>query len=310
LEALAKLDAATDLVRLQEVLVDTLLDGVYFVDRARRILYWNAAAERLTGYGVADVIGRRCADGLLRHCDAAGRCLCGDGCPLAAVMEDGQLRQAHVFLHHADGHRVPVHVRAAPMYDRQGRIIGALEVFSDDTDRINAIERLKELERDALLDELTGLANRRFFNRAIDACFAAYGRHETPFGLLLIDIDHFKRFNDTHGHDVGDAVLRLVGRTLAHGCRAHDTAARWGGEEFAVLTSAAEPSALSATAERLRALIAASGLDRDGMELGVTASVGGARVRPGDTPERLIQRADRALYAAKLAGRNRVTIGG
>jgi diguanylate cyclase with PAS/PAC sensor len=118
---------------LYKKLLDEMYDGVYFVDRQRRIMYWNRGAERISGYSADEVIGRFCGDNLLRHVDACGRRLCTGMCPLAAAMHDGQPRQAEVILHHKQGHRVPVLVRVTPIRDAQGAIIGALEVFSDNS---------------------------------------------------------------------------------------------------------------------------------------------------------------------------------
>jgi diguanylate cyclase (GGDEF)-like protein/PAS domain S-box-containing protein len=299
---------APELRQMQDAVLEMLADGVYFVDRNRRILFWNKAAEKLTGYHAEQVLGTSCADGILVHVDHQGNCLCENGCPLAAVMADGQPRQAHVFLHHADGHRVPVHVRGAAIFGNDEQIIGSVEVFSDDSDHVKTLDRLRELEQTALVDELTGLGNRRYFNRAIAASLADLARHGTPFGVLLLDIDHFKRFNDTYGHDVGDRVLQLVGRTLSHNCRAYDTPVRWGGEEFAIVSDKVTPESLRATAERMRVLVAESFLEHDGERLSVTTSVGGAAAESDDDVESIVKRADARLYASKDAGRNRVTV--
>jgi len=95
-------------------LLDQISDGVYFVTLDRRITYWNGGAERITGYGAHEVLGHRCSEGILRHVDDTGQQLCLHGCPLAAVMKDGRPREAHLYLHHKDGHRVPVTVRPRP----------------------------------------------------------------------------------------------------------------------------------------------------------------------------------------------------
>lgn len=96
-------------------IIDNLYDGIYFVDRDRVITYWNKGAERITGYAATQTIGHSCRDNLLNHVTANGIQLCMTNCPLAAVMEDGHVREAEVFLHHKDGHRMPVVVRATPM---------------------------------------------------------------------------------------------------------------------------------------------------------------------------------------------------
>lgn len=108
---------------------------------------WNRGAETITGYRASDVLGVRCFDNLLRHVDDEGTSLCFCGCPLSAALQDGCPRSTEVFLHHRDGHRVPVRVRVAPIRDEAGAIVGALEVFTDESTRVAAIRRAEELER-------------------------------------------------------------------------------------------------------------------------------------------------------------------
>ena len=113
--------------------LDNIYDGVYFLDVDRRILFWNKGAERITGHRSEDVLGRPCADDILCHVDDHGRSLCRDGCPAAEVLEDGQRRESEVYLLHKNGYRVPVRIRVAPIEDAEGHIVGAMEIFSDDT---------------------------------------------------------------------------------------------------------------------------------------------------------------------------------
>jgi diguanylate cyclase (GGDEF)-like protein/PAS domain S-box-containing protein len=288
-------------------MLDLLEDGVYIMDRDRRILYWSTGAERITGYGAAEVLGRRCADNLLRHVDERGRALCIEGCPLAAVMDDGRPRSADVFLHHKDGHRVPVHVHGAPIRNWHGEIIGAFETFWETASPSADLERIRQLEQLAFLDSLTGLANRRYMESAMRTRFADFRDSQTGFGAILIDVDHFKRFNDTYGHASGDRVLRMVASTLAGNCRPFDAVGRWGGEEFLVLAGHAAVDQIGMLAERLRALVAESSLMSDGNVLRVTISLGATIARSGDDPATLLQRADELLYRSKSEGRNRVT---
>lgn len=158
-------------------------------------------------------------------------------------------------------------------------------------------------------DPLTGIANRRRFDRALAELSDEAVERGTPLSLLMIDIDHFKRFNDTHGHPVGDLVLKLVAAKLAEKALPPRLAARYGGEEFALIlpgTTLAEGAAL---AERIRGEVADREvvLKSDGRRLGtVTLSIGVAQFRPGEPLERFLERADAALYRAKAAGRNRV----
>jgi PAS domain S-box-containing protein len=144
-------------------IIDNLYDGIYFVDRERVITYWNKGAERITGYSASQTLGRACRDNLLNHVTGNGKQLCMTNCPLAAVMEDGNERQAEVFLHHADGHRVPVLIRASPIRSPQGDIIGAVESFSNNSTVTDTRSKLRALRREATTDALTGVGNRNFW---------------------------------------------------------------------------------------------------------------------------------------------------
>ncbi len=290
-------------------IIDNLYDGVYFVDRDRVITYWNKGAERITGYSASETIGRACRDNLLNHMTANGTQLCLTNCPLAAVMEDGNEREAEVFVHHANGHRLPIVVRASAMRDRNGNIIGAIESFSNNASVIESRSKLRELRRETLIDPLTGIGNRRYLQARLNAAITESQHTESVVGILFMDVDHFKQFNDAYGHNIGDLVLRMVAKSIRYGVRATDTVGRWGGEEFvAILHDVNNMQTLQIPAEKVRNLVQHSRLDTNGMHLAVTLSVGGTLLHPDDTPETIIQRADQLMYVGKQSGRNRVVV--
>ncbi len=291
-----------------EQLLDSLYEGLYFVDRARKITFWNRAAEALTGFSKEELLGRSCADEVLVHVDTAGNRLCLGGCPVAGTIEDGESREADVFLRHKDGHRIPVKVRVAPVYDDHGEIQGAVEIFEDNTALLELLQQLRDAEKDALLDALTGIPNRRYLDQSLDGHMTALARHGWSLGLLMVDIDHFKSFNDSYGHDVGDRVIKLVARTLEHNLRGNDLLGRWGGEEFLVILPGATAEALEQAAERLRIMVEGSSMVHDTERLGVTISVGGTLARRGESADSALRRADGCLYQAKDAGRNQVCV--
>ena len=297
-----------DNVQLADVL-ENLHDGLYCTDTHRVITFWNHAAERITGYPAAEVLGRSCAANILVHVDTDGRSLCRGLCPLAMAMADCVGREAEVFLRHRDGHRVPVLVRTGPLKDRQGQVVGGIELFTDLSNILANNSRVRELEQLALLDNLTQLANRTYLLREIEARFEEMRRYGIPFGLLFMDIDFFKRFNDTYGHDVGDAVLKLVANTFVANSRAFDVYGRWGGEEFVGVIRSIDAEDLVVLGNRMRVLVNQSFLMHDEARLGVSISLGATAAHPDDTAESLIKRADQLLYQSKKEGRNRLTLG-
>jgi diguanylate cyclase (GGDEF)-like protein/PAS domain S-box-containing protein len=290
-------------------LVESLPDGVYFVEPDRTIKYWNQGAQRIAGFTPEDMVGRRCFDNLLAHVDENGNSLCHSTCPLAASMQDGRPRDATIWLRHKEGFRRPVRVRTVAVRDGEGRIIGGAETFSDATAALMTAEELERARRDSMTDDLTGLPNRRMFDSALGGRLENLRRYGWPFGLLMVDIDGFKRVNDEHGHAAGDAVLAGIARTILGAVRAGDSVARWGGEEFAVLVQTADLDGLRDAAERIRLLVARSDPHYQGAVLPVTVSVGGALAGPTDTAHAIFARTDAALYAAKAGGRNRTEIG-
>jgi len=288
-------------------ILDQMYDGVYFVDTTMAIQYWNRSAERISGFRAGEVMGKRCSDNVLMHVTDDGTNLCLSGCPLAATIEDGELREAEAYLHDKDGHRVPILIRTAPMRDAEGRIVGAVEAFSDNRARTALREEIEELTRLALLDQLTEVGNRRYAEMTLTARHAELERYGWAYGVLMIDIDHFKLLNDNYGHDVGDAVLRMVAQTLKASIRSFDVVARWGGEEFVVIMEKVGADELTSRAEMLCRLVGASSLTANGESLSVTVSIGGAIAQAGAGPEEAVKRADELLYRSKSAGRNRAT---
>jgi diguanylate cyclase (GGDEF)-like protein/PAS domain S-box-containing protein len=293
-----------------EKVLDSIAEGVYSLDGGGRIGYWNGGAERITGYSREEVVGTKCSDALLRHTDGKGRELCLDGCPMTATMADCRPREAEVFLHHKDGHRVAVMVRTLAVLGADGRATGAVEIFADRSERSELLVELETLKREVLTDPLTGLGNRRFAEMSAEGAFRGAEAQGSEFGLLILDIDRFKAVNDDYGHATGDRALRMIGWTLANAVRRNDAAARWGGEEFVVICPRVGTSVLGEVAERARALIARSwiGLE-DGRKVACTVSVGGAIARRGESLEDLLARADGRLYACKAAGRDRALVG-
>jgi diguanylate cyclase (GGDEF)-like protein/PAS domain S-box-containing protein len=292
-----------------ERIIENLYDGLYFVDRDRVITYWNKGAERISGFTADEVVGKSCADNILTHVDSQGNSLCTGMCPLAATIADGKLREAELYMHHKDGHRIPVSVRVSTLTDKDGIIIGGVELFTDISNQEATKLRVKELEKLALLDNLTQLANRNYIEREIQSRFEEKKRLNVPFGILFIDIDQFKKFNDIYGHDMGDDVLKLVANTFVANTRPFDLYGRWGGEEFIGIIRNINGKELEVLGNRVRTLIENSYIIHGNEKLYVTISIGATLVNKKDTIDSLIKRADTLLYKSKAAGRNCLTIG-
>jgi diguanylate cyclase (GGDEF)-like protein/PAS domain S-box-containing protein len=291
-------------------LLDNLYDGVYFLDSDRKITYWNKGAERLTGYKGDEVIDCYCRNDILMHVNEEGTKLCDtDLCPAVKTLGDGLPREDDVFLHHKSGHRVPVSTRVAPILSPDGLVVGAVEVFSDNTSKIQTRQTIEELRRIALLDPLTEMGNRRYAELNLKFRLAERERYDWPFGILFIDIDHFKDINDHYGHDTGDDILKMIAKTLQNSLRAFDVVCRWGGEEFLAIIINVDTDRLRTVGEKLRSMVEQSSITSNSQIIQATISIGATIAKDKESTEELVRRADQLMYRSKTSGRNLVTLG-
>jgi diguanylate cyclase (GGDEF)-like protein/PAS domain S-box-containing protein len=286
-------------------ILDTSYDGVYFVDKDRKILYWNKEAEKISGYGEKEVVNYHCFDNILNHVDEEGVCLCTTACPLSKTMSDGIRREAKVYLHHKKGHRVAVTIRTVPLIVN-GEIVGAFEFFVHNNDNL-PMSKIDELTYLALHDQLTGIPNRRYIDSTLKNFIRQYNDLSLSFSVMMIDIDHFKLINDTYGHDMGDKVLKMVATTLSDIFTEPTFIGRWGGEEFMVISACHSPHELEEIANHAITLVNNSSFVDHGNNISVTISIGITIAQKDDDEEAITRRADQGMYESKAQGRNRFT---
>lgn len=289
---------------IQEIFMH-MYEGVIIVDKNKTVVYWNPEAERISGHLASDFIGKCCCDNSLVHVDQHGERLCEKACPFIASLCTGQVHETEAFLNHKEGHPVPVSARMVPLYDHN-EFIGVLELFRDNSPRETLMKELADLNDQITIDPLTSLRNRRYAEVIVNSKLNEIRSGGTTFGVLFIDIDHFKDINDTYGHDIGDLVLKMLAKTLMSNTRQHDVLVRWGGEEIiAVIVSPNIQTKLFMIAEKLRHLIRQSTLPLEtGDNIQVTVSIGATVALAEDTVESLVKRADHLMYQAKKSGRN------
>jgi len=287
-------------------MLDNTYEGIYFVDNERKISFWNKAAELITGYSPEDVIGKFCYNNILDHVDPAGNHLCLAGCPLHNTIEDGVSREAEVFLRHKNGHRVPVSVRAISLLE-DGKVVGAVELFVDSTQRQEELKKVEIYKSLALKDQLTSLPNRRYIESFLESKLSEFMSFQIPFGVLFVDVDDFKNFNDTYGHEIGDEVLKIVASACSSLTRSTDLFGRLGGDEFVGVLAGSNEANIRMVSESMRKLV--SGHVFSDKDLHVSISVGSTIVKNEDSVTGILKRADSLLYQSKQGGRNIVTYG-
>jgi diguanylate cyclase (GGDEF)-like protein/PAS domain S-box-containing protein len=289
-----------------ENLIEHLHDGIVFLDTERKVILWNDGAEEISGYLKKDVIGNFCSENILILTDDRGMQICKDICPVKETLQDGKVRSFEAYLHHKEGFRLPVNMRVLPIFDRGKKIIGAVETFNDTSPKVLMPQKTDELKKMNMLDPLTELGNKKYLELHLKLRLEEMQKHKLPLGILLIDIDHFKRINETHGAVVGDKILRMTARTLSNNIRFFDVVGRWDGEQFLVIIFNIDENKLDLVANKLRLLVSQSNIQIEEKLLAATVSIGGTVARLRDNSDTLLQKAARFLKTCKDQGRNRV----
>ena len=288
--------------------LDTLYDGIYFLDQDKKIIYWNEGVERYTGYKHSEVLGRHCWDNVLMHVNSQGVRLCNGSCPISQAIADGRRREVEVYFHHKEGHRVPISMRVAPILGSNNQVIVAVEMFNENSPKFALHQKIEELQNLALLDSLVELGNRRYIEINLKGRLEELKRYGWQFGVLFIDIDHFKNINDLYGHDMGDKLLKMVGKTILNSIRPFDVLGRWGGEEFIVIMVNINQDNLYSVANRFRLFVEQSSISNGTEIVRATVSIGATLALRDDTIKTLVKRADELMYQSKGGGRNCVTM--
>ena len=297
-----------------------LVVPTFVLDTACKVIVWNIACEKLTGVLASEVLGT--SDHWRGFYDAPRPCL-------ADLVVQGRLTEVGVLYAQNEntgavhyglyaenwcvmprlGTRLYLAIDSGPIYDNEGQLIAVVETLRDMTVQKEAQRALEQL---AHKDGLTGIANRRSFDRTLETEWQRALRKTKNLALLMVDVDHFKGYNDTYGHLAGDACLRRVAEVMAHiPVRVSDQVARYGGEEFAVILPDVTLQGASVVAERIRATVEQLAMVNQVSATGlVTVSVGVANMiaSPDLAPSQLIAAADAALYQAKRQGRNRIAV--
>ena len=266
---------------LHRALLDHLETGIYMVDLRRKILYWNHAAEQITGYLSQHVAGQFCFDDLMMHCDGAGRGLCGKACPLSNVMLDGKPRECTIFLRHRHGHRIPVLVRSRAIHDSAGTIIGAVEVF-EKANPAAAVDR-QILDAHGCLDPLTEVANRAFGEFKLEQALSTLTSFGIPFAWIAAELENVEELQHRYGHGMIDSAMKMLAKTLESNVGNFDKLTRWHNTAFRIEAHSFWQQGLDELIGKLVTLSRASNVDWWGDPVRVTLSIAGVLAEPEDT---------------------------
>jgi len=288
-----------DLLQFLKKFLRSLSYGAYITDSTRKIIFWNKAAEKITGYRASDVLETHCYNNLLQHIDQKGKILCQQSCPLAKTIQNQRSHQAEVFLFSKNGTRIPVSIQTFFIGTKEERI-GALEIFVSKVETEEMKLEIKKLSRLAQLDPLTSLPNRRFLENALQIALDELVRFQQPFAIHFIDADRFKMINDQFGHQAGDQALLQIAQTININIRKIDYFGRWGGDEFLLIQKKANRKAMLTLAHKLKRLVSAAKIISF-PEINLSISIGSYLINKSQSLNSILKKADFALYQSKAA---------
>jgi diguanylate cyclase (GGDEF)-like protein/PAS domain S-box-containing protein len=292
-------------------IINTSIDGMLLIYKNFSVKRINASLLNFLDLSETEAVGKKCYD--LMACSWCNT----SECPVTKLLRGKAHIELDIERTRKDGVTVPFMFAATPFRGLDGEVIGMVARFRDITERKYAENTLKEanerLERLSASDGLTGVANRRCFDQTIQREWTRLQRTKDFLSLIMCDVDFFKLFNDTYGHQGGDDCLKSVAKALQEtALRGGDCVARYGGEEFAVIMTATDEKSAVHVAEKIRQAVEKMAIAHSKSSVApcVTLSLGVATLVPDDqgTPELLIKCADKALYLAKSSGRNRFMV--
>lgn len=286
--------------------IESLYDGFHLIDCERRFCVWNRGAERLVGRSASEMLGHEWTPDLFgkgvvaANDDSVDRRI--------STVDDALVREKmtiyRMTLPQKNDESISLELQTVPLIDAKGRLHGVAEIARNLSRQSRSIE-LSQLKLQASRDALTSVANRGELERQLKLLGDAYRDKKTePYCVIFADADHFKRVNDTFGHQVGDRVLVDLARHFCEETYSGEIVGRYGGEEFVILCPATDLEHAVRRAERLRCSLKVAMVGGDD-RLNISCSFGVAQVEPQDTTETVLKRADRALYEAKASGRDR-----
>jgi PAS domain S-box-containing protein/diguanylate cyclase (GGDEF)-like protein len=281
-------------------ILDSLQTGVYLIRRSGKILFWNDGAERITGFRRHEVIGRSCRENILVHCNEQHCVLCGVTCPLTGTMGEAKPGDTQVFFRHKAGHRVPVRVRAIPVRDPTGLVIGIAESFDEHTADFEAENCQINLAAHGCLDIITGVMNQALTRSYLREHLAFFAEYDLPFGILSIRIEELEQFRTAHGREAADDILHVVAETMKRALGTAGFLGRWTEGEFVAIVPNCTTAELNKTGDSIQNSVNSSDILWWGDFLSVTVFVGRAMVNAGDKIESLLQRAEPGVGAPPL----------
>lgn len=277
--------APIDDPEIWRTMLENLPAGVCVLDPQKTIVLWSAGAERMTGHLRHEVIGHSCVAEPLVHCDQPGCEFCGEHCPAAQSMKTSQSVDTRGFLRHKDGHEVAVRIRAIPVRNRHGSVIGALETF----DELQPGREASAVTPDSL-DPATGVLNPAIMQAHLQVTLQSIVAFEAPRWILLLQVQRLAHFRASLGREPASSLLRVIARTVEGLLRGSDLIGRWSDDQFLLIVDGSREEPIHMFTERIRRMVAAEAIEWWGERRSLPVRIAAVIAQPGDTLPSVLQR--------------------
>jgi diguanylate cyclase (GGDEF)-like protein/PAS domain S-box-containing protein len=280
-------------------ILDSMPSGLCVIDMQKKIVFWSDGAERITGLLRHEVIGHSCVSETLLHCGQPGCEFCGEDCAVARAIKTSHSVEASGFLHHKAGYEIPVRIRAVPVHNQHGSIIGAVETFEElQPPAATSDPRGDNPNLPGCVDDVTNLASQTLMRSHLRETLATFVELHIPFGLLCLRLEGLAHFRASLGPEATSSLLRVVARSLENALWPTDFVGRWADDQFLVILNNCPDQSLAAVRERVRRLIAGDGIEWWGERRSLPLSIGQATAQLDETIESLIDRAEKSMDTA------------
>ena len=283
---------------LCRTILESLPSGLCVLDIEKKVVFWSNGAERITGYLRHEVIGHSCVGETLLHCDQPGASVCKDECPVARTIKTAQPAEAVGLLHHKAGHEFPVRIRAVPVHNAHGSIIGAVETFEELQWTATSDLHRHSPNPPGCIDNVTGVASTDLMRFHLRQALATFAEIQVPFCVLCLRLDGLQHFRASLGPEAGSSLLRVVARSLESTFWETDHVGRWSDDQFLIILNGCRQESLHSVGDRVTRMLARDGIEWWGERRSLPVLIGEAAAQTGDTIESLIERVQKPLETA------------
>jgi diguanylate cyclase (GGDEF)-like protein/PAS domain S-box-containing protein len=290
-----------------QTLLESMYEGVYYVDLDRKIKYWSKGAEIITGYSCVEALGRQCSRNFLAHTSLNGVDYCTSDCLMRNTLISGSYLKTEAYLIHKNGKKVHVSLRISPMFDNKGKISGATHIFTNNEAYLNL--RPDEIKRNYELyyDPLTDLPTRYNTELTLKTKIEEFRRYQWQFAIYLMEIDDFEELKKTYDKEVVDSFIMKFSKLIRKDIRPFDILGRWDENKFLVIMVNVHEKEMRMLGERMRQLIEKTAFKTENTSQRITFSQGSVLISKEITSEKLIEKLEELLRKSVDASGNKAT---